>query len=72
MTVRIEYMIVNSLGSVISNWCISESSVLNDPQVYVPRGYAAKSRFSQPNGSMLARVRIVDEQTSRIVDIING
>ena len=70
MTVRIEYMIVNHIGSVITNWCTCEGSVQNDPQVYVPRGYAAKSRHSQPMSGLLARVRVVDEQTSRIVDII--
>lgn len=70
MTVRIEFMQCNSLGSVLTNWSVSEGSVQNDPQVYVPRGYAAKSRYSQPMSGLVARVRIVDEQTSRIVDII--
>jgi hypothetical protein len=68
MTVRIEYMIVDLAGSVVSNWLTCEGSVQNDPQTYVPRGYAAKSRFSRPNRA--ARIRIVDEQTNRIVDII--
>jgi len=68
MTVRIEFMIVDLAGSVVSNWSTCEGSLHNDPQTYVPRGYAAKSRFSRPNRA--ARVRIVDEQTSRIVDII--
>jgi len=68
MTVRIEYMLVDLAGSVITNWSTCEGSVQNDPQIYVPRGYAAKSRFSRPNRT--TRVRIVDEQTSRIVDII--
>jgi hypothetical protein len=70
MTVRIEYMIVNLIGSVINNWATCEGSVQNDPQVYVPRGYAARSRFSQPNSGMIARIRVVDEQNGRIVDII--
>ena len=70
MTVRIEYMIVNVIGSVINNWATCEGSVQNDAQIYVPRGYAAKSRFSQPMTGLVARVRIVDEQTNRIVDII--
>ena len=70
MTVRIEYMIVNVIGSVITNWCTTEGSVQNDAQIYVPRGYAAKSRFSQPMTGLVARVRVVDEQTNRIVDII--
>jgi hypothetical protein len=68
MTVRIEYMLVDLAGSVVVNWATCEGSVQNDPQTYVPRGYAAKSRFSRPNRA--ARIRIVDEQTSRIVDII--
>ena len=70
MTVRIEFMICNSLGSVIANWCVSEGSVQNDPQIYVPRGYAVRSRHSQPMSGLVARVRVVDEQTNRIVDII--
>jgi hypothetical protein len=69
MTVRIEYMIVDLAGSVVSNWSTCEGSVQNDPQTYVPRGYAAKSRFSRPNRA--ARVRVVDEQTGRIVDMIS-
>jgi hypothetical protein len=72
MTVRIEYMIVNVIGSVITNWCTTEGSVQNDPQVYIPRAYAAVARFSQGMTGLKARVRIVDEQTNRIVDMING
>jgi len=68
MTVRIEYMIVNVVGSVINNWTTCEGSVQNDPQVYIPRAYAAATRFSRGHK---ARVRIVDEQTSRIVDMVN-
>jgi hypothetical protein len=68
MTVRIEYMIVDLAGFVVNNWSTCEGSIQNDPQIYVPRGYAAKSRFSRPNRA--ARVRIVDEQTNRIVDIL--
>jgi len=71
MTVRIEYMIVNVIGSVITNWCTTEGSVQNDPQVYIPRAYAAANRFSQGMNGHKARVRIVDEQTSRIVDMVN-
>lgn len=71
MTVRIEYMVVNRNGSVITNWCITEGSVQNDPNVYLPRAYASVERFSQPMTGLLARVRIVDEQTSRIMDMVN-
>jgi hypothetical protein len=70
MTVRIEYMIVNVIGSVINNWTTCEGSVQNDPQIYVSRGYQAVARFSQGMTGLKARVRIVDEQTNRIVDII--
>jgi hypothetical protein len=68
MTVRIEYMVVNRNGSVLTNWCTTEGSVQNDPQVYIPRAYAVAERFSQPN--LTPRVRIIDEQTNRIVDIL--
>jgi len=71
MTVRIEYMVVNVIGSVLTNWCVTEGSVQNDPQVYIPRAYAAATRFSQGMNGHKARVRIVDEQTSRIVDMVN-
>jgi hypothetical protein len=71
MTVRIEYMIVNVVGSVINNWTTCEGSVQNDPQVYIPRAYAAATRFSPGMNGHKARVRIVDEQTSRIVDMVN-
>jgi hypothetical protein len=69
MTVRIEYMIVDLAGYVVSNWSACEGSLHNDPQTYVPRGYSAKTRFSRPNRP--ARIRVVDEQTGRIVDMIS-
>jgi len=71
MTVRIEYMVVNRNGSVLTNWCTTEGSVQNDAQVYIPRAYAVAERFSQPMTGLLARVRVIDEQTSRIVDMVN-
>jgi hypothetical protein len=71
MTVRIEYMVVNVIGSVLTNWCVTEGSVQNDPNVYIPRAYAAAVRFSQGMNGHKARVRIVDEQSSRIVDMVN-
>ena len=71
MTVRIEYMIVNVIGSVLTNWTTCEGSVQNDPQIYVPRAYNAVMRYSQGMTGQKARVRIVDEQTSRIVDMVN-
>jgi hypothetical protein len=39
--------------------------------VYIPRAYAAAQRFSQPSTGLLGRVRVVDEDTSRIVDMVN-
>jgi len=71
MTVRIEYMVVNVIGSVLTNWCVTEGSVQNDPNVYLPRAYAAATRFSQGMNGHKARVRIVDEQSNRIVDMVN-
>jgi hypothetical protein len=70
MTVRIEFMVVNVTGSVISNWNTFEGSVQNDPQIYVPRAYQAVLRFSQGMSGHKARVRVVDEQTNRIVDLV--
>ena len=71
MTVRIEYMTCNRQGTVLTNWMTTEGSVQNDAQVYIPRAYAVAARFSQPMTGLLARVRIVDEQTNRIVDMVN-
>jgi hypothetical protein len=70
MTVRIEYMTCNRNGSVLTNWCTTEGSVQNDAQVYIPRAYAVAARFSHTMNGVLARVRIIDEQTNRIVDIL--
>ena len=71
MTVRIEYMIVNRNGSVLTNWCVTEGSVQNDAQVYIPRAWTVAERFTQRSTGLLGRVRIVDEQTNRIVDMVN-
>jgi hypothetical protein len=71
MTVRIEYMVVNRNGSVLTNWCTTEASIQNDAQVYIPRAYAVATRFSQPSNGLLGRVRIVDEQSNKIVDMVN-
>ena len=70
MTVRIEYMLVNEYGSVLSNWSTCEGSVQNDPQVYVPRMFSVKYRYESGIGQK-TRVRVVDEQTSRIVDMMS-
>lgn len=67
MTVRIEFMSLNNQGSVIQNWTTVSGSVQNDPQIYVPRAYEVKRNMSI---NYTARVRVVDEQTNRIVDII--
>lgn len=71
MTVRIEYMIVNRSGSVLTNWSTTEASIQNDAQVYIPRAYATVERFTQRSTGHFGRVRIVDEQTNRIVDMVN-
>ncbi len=69
-TVRIEYMIVSEDGAwVISNWQALETNVMNDPQIYIPRGNQILQRFN--NGSGKPRVRVVSEQSNRIVDIIS-
>jgi hypothetical protein len=67
-TVRIEYMLVNEQGSVISNWTTMEGSIQNNAQVYVERANQVLRRVGQ--GSWKPRVRVVSEQTNRIVDII--
>jgi hypothetical protein len=67
-TVRIEYMLVNEQGSVISNWTTMEGSIENNAQVYVQRAHQVLNRVGQ--GSWKPRVRVVSEQSNRIVDII--
>lgn len=69
-TVRIEYMILNGSGSsVIQNWTNAEGSVQNDAQIYAPRALQLKNRFSGEGRQ--ARVRIVSEQSNRVVDIMS-
>jgi hypothetical protein len=66
-TVRIEYMLVGMSGQVIQDWTTVQGSVENNAQVYIPR--AMNLKLSQGNIHN-ARVRVVSEQTNRIVDII--
>jgi hypothetical protein len=66
-TVRIEYMLVSPTGqAVIQNWTNSQGSVQNDPQIYVPRAMELKRTMSV---NYAARVRVVGEQSNRIVDM---
>jgi hypothetical protein len=66
-TVRIEYMLVGMSGQVLQNWTTTQGSIQNDAQVYVPRALETMRIQGQ---SHTARVRVVSEQTNRIVDII--
>ena len=68
-TVRIEYMLVNGPGdAVIQNWTTMQGSVQNDAQVYVPRAMELKRNMGSVHN---ARVRVVSEQTNRIVDLFS-
>jgi hypothetical protein len=68
-TVRIEYMLVSPTGqAVIQNWTNMQGSVQNDPQIYVPRAMELKRTMSV---NCAARVRVVSEQTNRIVDLFS-
>ena len=66
-TVRIEYMLVNSSGYVIMNWTTVQGSIQNNPQIYVQRALQVKRSMS--SNMCPARVRVVSEQSNRIVDI---
>ena len=66
-TVRIEMMLVGLSGQVLQNWTTMQGSVENNAQVYVPRALSLKQTQSQIH---IVRVRVVSEQTNRIVDII--
>jgi hypothetical protein len=66
-TVRIEYMLTNSDDAVIINWTTVQGSVENNPQVYIPRALQTKRNMS--THVCPARVRVVSEQSNRIVDI---
>ena len=66
-TVRIEYMLINSNDAVIINWTTVQGSVQNNPQVYVQRALDVKRNMS--THMCPARVRVVSEQSNRIVDI---
>jgi hypothetical protein len=67
-TVRVEYMLVNEQGLVLTGWATAEGGLFNDPQTYVYRAHQVRDRYTQ--GMSKARVRVVSEQTGRIVDII--
>ena len=67
-TVRIEYMLINSDGAVINNWTIVQGSVENNPQIYVQRALHIKKNMS--THMCPARVRVVSEQSNRIVDMM--
>ena len=66
-TVRIEFMLVGSKGAVIQNWTTTQTGVENNPQIYLPRAVDVQDTHT---GTNYARVRIVNEQTNRIVDIL--
>ena len=66
-TVRIEFMLVGSKGAVIQNWTTTQSGIINDPQIYLPRAVGVQDTYT---GTNYARVRVVSEQTNRIVDIL--
>ena len=65
MTVRIEYMVVTESGNVTQSWTTCEGSIIPDPQIYVPRAYNIKTRLGTVGHK--TRVRVIDEQTGRIV-----
>ena len=67
-TVRIEYMLVNDQGVVLTGWATAEGGLFNDPQTYVYRANKVLDRYTQ--GLSKARVRVVSEQSNRIVDIV--
>lgn len=67
-TVRIEYMIVTENGTVIQNWITCEGSIQNDTQIYFPRACNAQYRLGMSGHK--TRVRVVNEQTNRILDIL--
>jgi len=67
-TVRIEYMLVSDSGdAVVQNWTTIHGSVINNPNDYVPRALSVKKGMGMFH---TARVRVVGEQSNRIVDII--
>jgi hypothetical protein len=67
-TVRIEYMLLGVSGNVIQDWMITQGSIENNAQVYVPRAMSVKNNQSRMH---IARVRVVNEQTNRIVDLFS-
>lgn len=67
-TVRIEYMTMNNeSGAVFEQWTVSEYNVVNNMVHYIPRAMYLKKNKSTPH--TLARVRIVSEQTNRVMDL---
>jgi hypothetical protein len=66
-TVRIEYMMVNERGEITLNWTTLQGSIENNPQIYVPRAFQVKNGYGEDPKQM--RVRVISEQTNRIVDL---
>jgi hypothetical protein len=70
-TVRIEYMIIGLSGQVVQDWTVIQGSIENSAQVYVPRALNVQRSQSHNHNTRTARVRVVSEQTNRIVDMIS-
>lgn len=69
-TVRIEYMLLSGT-SVIQNWTNAEGSIQNDAQIYVPRALNIQNRYYNSRYQARVRVRVVSEQSNRVVDILS-
>ena len=69
-TVRIEFMLIGLSGQVVQNWTTIQGSVENNAQIYVPRAMNVKRSQGQDMNTRTVRVRVMNEQTNQLVDMI--
>jgi hypothetical protein len=72
-TVRIEIMIMDMKAHIVSSaWIKKDVNLPNDPFYYLPMmsKYLMNMKSMYPNDYMLPRIRVVNEQTNRIVDMM--
>ena len=67
-TVAIEYIqLSNGRKTVAGSWQRIRCGILNDPQLYNQEAYAVQRQFN-----FNVRIRVVEESTGRVVDILSS
>lgn len=72
-TVRIEYMVVNLDNMTVEKSWMIHKTCSSDPCIYLPEAYKLRLEKHQsysPINQKHIRIRVISEQTERIMDII--